>query len=123
AALGFVTQITLVLWSVDLYSLHQSLTLTSGTFLLKGSNMTLSPEGIHLPGTRWSEDAVRLPNGAIDRRPVMVVQPTSPGEVAANVTCARANGLPIAVRGGGHDWAGRALADKGLVIDMSRMRR
>ncbi|MDT5186524.1 MAG: hypothetical protein QOI29_4682 [Mycobacterium sp.] len=85
--------------------------------------MTLSPEGIHLPGTRSYEDAVRLWNGAIDRRPVMVVQPTSPGEVAAAVTCARANGLPIAVRGGGHDWAGRALADKGLVIDMARMWR
>jgi hypothetical protein len=41
--------------------------------------MTLSPEGIHLPGTLSYEDAVRLWNGAIDRRPVMVVQPTSPG--------------------------------------------
>jgi FAD/FMN-containing dehydrogenase len=44
-------------------------------------------------------------------------------EVAVAVRCARANGPPIAVRGGGHDWAGRALADSGLVIDMSRMRR
>jgi FAD/FMN-containing dehydrogenase len=90
---------------------------------MKGLNMTLSPEGIHLPGTPSYDDAVRLWNGAIDRRPAMVVQPTSPAEVSAAVRWARANGLPISVRGGGHDWAGRALADNGLLVDMSRMRR
>ena len=36
---------------------------------------------------------------------------------------ARDRGMPIAVRGGGHDWAGRALLDDGLVIDMALMRR
>jgi len=46
--------------------------ISSETLLLKCSNMTLPPEGIHLPGTRSYEDAVRLWNGGIDRRPAMV---------------------------------------------------
>jgi FAD/FMN-containing dehydrogenase len=35
----------------------------------------------------------------------------------------RAHGLPLSVRGGGHDWAGRALSHQGLVVDLSRMRQ
>jgi FAD/FMN-containing dehydrogenase len=80
-------------------------------------------EGIHLPGSSVYEDAVELWNGAVDRRPAMVVQPTSTVEASDAVKYARAHRLPIAVRGGGHDWAGRALVDDGLVIDLSRMWR
>jgi hypothetical protein len=43
--------------------------------------------------------------------------------VQAAVRVARGNGLPFSVRGGGHDWAGRALCADGLVIDLSRMRQ
>ena len=39
------------------------------------------------------------------------------------VRYARDRGMPIAVRGGGHDWAGRSLLDDGVVIDMSLTRR
>lgn len=80
-------------------------------------------DGIHLPGSSEFEDAVELWNGGVDRRPAMVVQPTSAAEVSEAVMYARAHRLPIAVRGGGHDWAGRALVDDGLVIDLSRMWR
>jgi len=80
-------------------------------------------DGIHLPGSSEFEDAVELWNGGVDRRPAMVVQPTSAAEVPEAVMYARAHRLPIAVRGGGHDWAGRALVDDGLVIDLSRMWR
>lgn len=78
---------------------------------------------ICMPDTPPYEEAIRLWNGAITHRPAMVVQPTSKTEVAAAVNCARAHGFPISVRGGGHDWAGRALAHNGLVIDLSRMSR
>jgi hypothetical protein len=43
-------------------------------------------------------------------------------DVQAAVRAARTHGLPLSVRGGGHDWAGRALRDGGLVIDLSGMR-
>jgi FAD/FMN-containing dehydrogenase len=62
-------------------------------------------------------------NGAVTRRPAIVVQPTSHAEVQSVVRYARDRGMPIAVRGGGHDWAGRSLLDDGVVIDMSLMRR
>jgi hypothetical protein len=44
-------------------------------------------------------------------------------EVQAALQIARAHDLPLSVRGGGHDWAGRALRHGGLVIDLSRMRQ
>jgi FAD/FMN-containing dehydrogenase len=78
---------------------------------------------LHMPNTPPYAEAIRLWNGAVDRRPAMVAQPASTAEVAAAVQYARANGLPISVRGGGHDWAGRSLVNKGLVIDLSRMAR
>jgi FAD/FMN-containing dehydrogenase len=77
---------------------------------------------LHSPGTPGFDGATRLWNGAVKRQPAIVVQPTSPQEVATVVRYARARRLPIAVRGGGHDWAGRSLVDAGVVIDMSRMR-
>ncbi|RKR87432.1 FAD/FMN-containing dehydrogenase [Micromonospora pisi] len=55
-------------------------------------------------------------NGAIDHKPARVLRPRSAAEVAAAV---RDRGdLPVSVRGGGHDWAGRAVRDGGLVIDL-----
>jgi hypothetical protein len=46
-----------------------------------------------------------------------------PEDVQAAVRAARSHGLPLSVRGGGHDWAGRALRHDGLVIDLSVMRK
>ena len=83
----------------------------------------ISPERIHRPGTPGYANCTRLWNGAVTRRPAIVVQPTSHAEVQSVVRYARDRGMPIAVRGGGHDWAGRSLLDDGVVIDMSLMRR
>jgi FAD/FMN-containing dehydrogenase len=83
--------------------------------------MNMAPAFVHMPHSRSYEEATRLWNGAVRVRPGMVVQPLSAGEVAEAVTYARANGLAVAVRGGGHDWAGRALVHNGVVIDLSRM--
>jgi FAD/FMN-containing dehydrogenase len=68
------------------------------------------------------EQAGRIWNAAARCRPALVVRARRPGDVQAAVLAARRHGLPLAVRGGGHDWAGRSLREKGLVIDLSGMR-
>ncbi|MBO0709947.1 MAG: FAD-dependent oxidoreductase [Acetobacteraceae bacterium] len=52
----------------------------------------------------------------------MVAFCKQPEHVQAAVGAARRHGLPLSVRGGGHDWAGRALTDNGFVIDLTGMR-
>ncbi len=61
-------------------------------------------------------------NGTIDRRPAVIVGCHSTDDVVAAVRAARAAGLPIAVRGGGHGVAGHAMADGALVVDLREMR-
>jgi FAD/FMN-containing dehydrogenase len=70
----------------------------------------------------WDE-AVRIWNAMVARTPALVVQPTSARDVAAAVELARTRGLLLSIKGGGHNIAGTAIADAGLVLDMSRMRR
>lgn len=69
----------------------------------------------------WDE-AVLTWNGMVAREPTLVLQPESARDVAAAVGFARENGLLIGVKGGGHNIAGTAIAEGGLVLDMSRMR-
>ena len=61
-------------------------------------------------------------NGAVDRRPRLVARCGSTADVAAAVRFAREHGLDIAVRGGGHNVAGTAVCDGGIVLDLSEMR-
>ncbi len=68
------------------------------------------------------EEARKIWNGMIDRRPRLIVRCASAADVAASVNFARANGLTVAVRGGGHNIAGSAICDGGLVIDFSQMK-
>jgi FAD/FMN-containing dehydrogenase len=74
------------------------------------------------PGSEAYDDAVRLWNGAVEHRPVAVVRCRSADDVQAGLALAREQGLPVSVRGGGHDWAGRALRDGGVVLDLQGMR-
>src|ERR1700683_2009197 len=74
-----------------------------------------------------SEDAAfdtarRVWNAAIDRRPAAIVVCADENDVALALRSAVENGLPITVRGGGHNVAGRAMADGALLLDLSRMR-
>src|SRR5260370_3894411 len=69
------------------------------------------------------EGARQVFNGAVDRRPALFAFCESARDVQEAVRAVRAYGLPLSVRGGGHDWAGRALRDHGLVVDLSRMRQ
>jgi hypothetical protein len=62
-------------------------------------------------------------NSAVENQPALFAVCETSGDVQAAVRVARRNGLPFSVRGGGHDWAGRALCRDGLVIDLSRMRQ
>ena len=68
-------------------------------------------------------DAARwIWNGAVDRRPAVIARCKDDQDVAVAVQVAREHGLPLSVRGGGHDWAGRALCEGGVVLDLSAMR-
>ena len=77
---------------------------------------------VALPGDELYEKGCRVWNGAVHRRPAIIAFCRQPEDVQAAVRAARRHGLPLSVRGGGHDWAGRALRDGGLVIDLTGMR-
>ena len=68
------------------------------------------------------EDARRVHNGMIDRRPAVVVRVMNAGDVMATVNYAREGGLDVAIRGGGHSGPGFGTCDGGVVVDFSRMR-
>ena len=61
-------------------------------------------------------------NGNVDRRPRLIARCSGTADVAAAVRFARDHDLAIAVRGGGHNVAGTAVCDDGIVIDLSAMR-
>jgi FAD/FMN-containing dehydrogenase len=66
--------------------------------------------------------ARRVHNGLIDRAPAVIVRCKNAADVAAGVRFARAAGLDICVRGGGHNVAGRAVADDAVMIDLAEMK-
>jgi FAD/FMN-containing dehydrogenase len=61
-------------------------------------------------------------NAMIDKRPALIARCTDAADVIAAIAHARDSGLPLAVRGGGHNGAGLGSVDDGLVIDLSGMR-
>jgi len=68
------------------------------------------------------ESCRRVHNGLIDRRPAIIARCRGVGDVQAAVRLARDHQLEIAVRGGGHNVAGNAVCDGGLMIDLAGMR-
>jgi FAD/FMN-containing dehydrogenase len=72
-------------------------------------------------GENAYDDAVNIWNGAITRRPAVVASCASSGDVAAALAFAQQQGLELSVRGGGHNYAGFALCDDGLMIDLTPM--
>ena len=78
---------------------------------------------VAIAGEASYEAARQVFNAAVDRRPILFAFCQSARDVQEAVRAARAYGLPLSVRGGGHDWAGRALSHHGLVVDLSRMRQ
>jgi FAD/FMN-containing dehydrogenase len=70
----------------------------------------------------WA-DALLTWNGMVTAVPELVVRPASAADVAATVAFACAQSLPLSIKGGGHNIAGTAIADRGVVLDMSGMSR
>jgi len=68
------------------------------------------------------DEARKVWNADIDRRPAVIVRCSTPGEVVSALGWARAEGLEIAVRGGAHSVSGASSVDGGMVIDLSPMR-
>src|SRR6056297_3995287 len=61
-------------------------------------------------------------NGYIDKHPALIAQCTGTADVIDAINFARKNMIEVSVRGGGHNVAGSALVDDGMVIDLSGMR-
>ena len=74
------------------------------------------------PGDADYDSARAVWNGAIDRRPRLIARCVGTADVVAAVRFARDHDLEIAIRGGGHNVAGTAVCDGGIVIDLSEMR-
>lgn len=74
------------------------------------------------PGEPGYDEARKIYNAMIDRRPAAIVQCADAGDVMAAVNQGRESGQPIAVRGGGHSGPGLCLVDDALTIDLSSMR-
>src|SRR5436309_11587949 len=73
------------------------------------------------PGDGDYDAARRVVNGAIDKMPALIVRCAGVADVLRSVEFARVNELTVAVRGGGHNVAGNAVCDDGIVIDLSPM--
>ena len=68
-------------------------------------------------------DAARaVHNGLIDRRPSLIVRCRTTNDVAAALAFARNSGLEVSIRGGGHNVAGRAVTEGGVMIDLAEMK-
>ena len=82
----------------------------------------------HLPGrilTRAHSDFDRVRkiyNGMIDRKPALIARCQGTSDVVAAVRLARQYDVPASIRGGGHNFAGKAVLEDGLMIDLSEMK-
>jgi FAD/FMN-containing dehydrogenase len=72
-------------------------------------------------GDAGYDEARKIWNGMINRRPALIARCSGVADVKACVEFARAHALLVAVRGGGHNVAGNAVCDRGLMIDLSAM--
>ena len=74
------------------------------------------------PDDAGYDEARRVHNGLIDRRPAVIARCAGTADIQDAVRLARSSGLEISVRGGGHNVAGRAVSEGGMMIDLSPMR-
>lgn len=74
-----------------------------------------------IPDDPEYDEARTVYNAMIDRRPGLIVRPTGTADVMTAVDFAREHDLLVAVKGGGHNIAGNAVCDEGLMIDLGEM--
>jgi len=74
------------------------------------------------PADAGYDDARKIWNGMIDKRPAVIARCAGVADVIEAVNFARTNDLLLAIRGGSHSAAGLALCDDGLVVDLTRMK-
>jgi FAD/FMN-containing dehydrogenase len=74
------------------------------------------------PGDDGYERARRVWNGMVDKRPALIARCANDDDVVVALRHAREHGLPVAVRGGGHNVAGNAVCDDGVMIDLGGLR-
>jgi FAD binding domain len=97
--------------------------MTTGSLTNSTSDFTAVFSGQVLrPGDEGYEDARKVHNGLIDKRPALIARCRGTADVVDAVNFARMHGLEVAVRGGGHNVAGRATIDGGLMIDLTPMK-
>jgi FAD/FMN-containing dehydrogenase len=93
---------------------------------LNPSNINALKAGIRgtviVPGDETYDSARTIWNATIDRHPAVVVRCANVSDVVTAVNYARDNRLPLAIRSGGHNIAGNAMCDDGLVVDLSQMK-
>jgi FAD/FMN-containing dehydrogenase len=77
---------------------------------------------VFLPGEPSYEDARKIWNATVDKHPALIARCSNTQDVVRAVEFARDKGLVLAVRGGGHNIAGNAMCDDGIVIDLSTMK-
>lgn len=75
------------------------------------------------PGDRGYDDARHVWNARFERAPEVIARCASAADVAGAVRWARRHGVRLSVKGGGHCYAGTTVADEGLLLDLSPMRR
>jgi FAD/FMN-containing dehydrogenase len=78
---------------------------------------------IVLPGHPDYDEVRKIWNAMIDRRPAVIVQCAGADDVPLALAFARENGLEVSIRGAGHNIAGNAICDDGLMIDFSKMQK
>jgi FAD/FMN-containing dehydrogenase len=76
-----------------------------------------------LPSDPGYDEARRVHNGMIDKRPALIARCRSTSDIAMAVGLARERGLEVSIRGGGHNVAGTAVTNGGVMVDLSPMRR
>ncbi|MGH2720569.1 MAG: FAD-binding oxidoreductase [Actinomycetota bacterium] len=96
-------------------------TVEVGTRSLEALSARLQGSALR-PGDARFDEAVAIWNAMISSRPALVVQPGSAADIREAIAFARANGVLLSIKGGGHNIAGTSLADGGLTLDMSGLR-
>ena len=76
-----------------------------------------------LPADPGYDQARQIWNAMIDRKPALIARCASSEDIVQAVRFARQNNLLVSIRGGGHNIAGNAVCEGGLMIDLSRMKK